>query len=131
MQGDGVAPRVAAEELGRPGVGAQQTEEHTDGRRLAGAVRPEEAVDLAGFDLQVEAVQGARVTEGLDELGDGDRGHARDRTKVCRDLLEEAAGELGGTCLVQPGDELAGDRRDRLAPRLDEAPVVTEARCGS
>ena len=31
------------------------------GRRLAGAVRAEEAVDLAGGDVQVDAVDGARA----------------------------------------------------------------------
>ena len=42
-----VAPRIAAEELDAPGVGAQQPEQHADRRGLAGAVRSEESVDLA------------------------------------------------------------------------------------
>lgn len=39
---------------------------------FAGAVRAEEAVDLAGVDVQVEAVQGVGPAERLVEPGDGD-----------------------------------------------------------
>jgi hypothetical protein len=65
VQLGGVAPRVAAEQLGVPGVGAQQPEQDADGGGLAGAVGPEEAVHLAGGDGQVEAVQRARRAERL------------------------------------------------------------------
>ena len=46
VDGDRVAPRVAAEQGGRPAVGAQQPEQDADRRRLARAVGPEEAVHL-------------------------------------------------------------------------------------
>src|SRR5690606_16706112 len=51
---DGVGPRVAAEHPGGAAVVAQQAEQGTDGRRLAGAVGAEEAVHLAPTDLEVE-----------------------------------------------------------------------------
>ena len=57
VQGDGVAPRVAAEDSRVAGVGAQQAEQHPQRRRFAGAVRAEEAVHLARFDDEVEAVE--------------------------------------------------------------------------
>ena len=48
--------RVRARDT-RPGVGAQQAERDADRRRLARAVRPEEAEHLARLDLQVDAVE--------------------------------------------------------------------------
>src|SRR5439155_15747874 len=45
----------------------QQRGEHVHGRRLAGAVRTEEAVDLARLDAQIDAVDRARA---LPELTD-------------------------------------------------------------
>ena len=50
-------PRVAAEQPDGAGVGAQQPEQDPERRGLAGAVRAEEAVHLAGADVQVEPVQ--------------------------------------------------------------------------
>jgi hypothetical protein len=53
--------------------GRQQRREHQDRGGLAGAVRAEEAVDLAGLDAQVDAVDGARpVLELADEALDLD-----------------------------------------------------------
>ena len=46
----------------RPPVGRQQRDEHQHRRRLAGAVGPEEAVDLARRDLEVDAVDGLDPT---------------------------------------------------------------------
>ena len=43
-----------------------------DGRRLAGAVRPEEAVDLAGLDVQVDPVDRPDVLELANEALDLD-----------------------------------------------------------
>ena len=74
VQRDRVAPRVAAEQRDRAGVGAQQPEQDADRRRLARAVGPEEAVDLALRDLEVEPVERAERAERLDEAGDLDRG---------------------------------------------------------
>ena len=52
-----VMPRHA----GAAGGGRQQRGEHVDGRGLAGPVGPEEPVDLAGGDSDVDAVHGARA----------------------------------------------------------------------
>lgn len=41
---------------------------------FAGAVLAEEAVDLAGLDLQVDAVQGADAREELGDAGHGEQG---------------------------------------------------------
>ena len=45
----------------RPARGREQGCQHVDGRRLAGAVRAEEAVDLAGVHDEVDAVDGAEA----------------------------------------------------------------------
>jgi hypothetical protein len=79
MEGDGVAPGVAAEQRGLARVGAEQAEQDPDGGRLAGAVGAEEAVDLAGGDLELELVEGTHVAERLRQPGDGDGGgHGND-----------------------------------------------------
>ena len=57
VQLDGVPPRVAPEQLHVTGVGAQEAEQHADGRRLARAVGTEEAVHLARLHHEVEAVE--------------------------------------------------------------------------
>ena len=51
---------VEAADRGPAAGGRQQRREHQDGRRLAGAVGPEKAVDLARPDVQVDAVDGVR-----------------------------------------------------------------------
>ena len=45
-------------DLGAAGGDRQQRRQHPHGRRLAGAVRAEEAEDLAGADLEVDAADG-------------------------------------------------------------------------
>ena len=70
----------------RPSVGGrQQGRQHQHRRRLARAVGAEEAVDLAGVDVQVDAVDRARpLLELLDEAVDPDRSviaHDRDRSR--------------------------------------------------
>ena len=57
MQGDGVPPGIAAEDGRLAGGGAGEPEQHADGGGLPRAVRAEEAVDLPGFDVEVEAVE--------------------------------------------------------------------------
>ena len=44
-----------------PAVGREQRRQHVHGRRLPGAVRAEEAVDLAGRDREVDPVDGPRA----------------------------------------------------------------------
>jgi hypothetical protein len=57
MQRGGVPPRVTAEELGAPGVGAQQSEQDPQRGRLPCPVRTQEPVDLALGDPKVEPVE--------------------------------------------------------------------------
>ena len=75
MQVGRVAPRIAAQQARLAGVGADQAEEDPQGRRLAGAVGPEEAVDLAGSHLEVEPIERARSSERLDQPAHRDRAH--------------------------------------------------------
>jgi sulfane dehydrogenase subunit SoxC len=51
---------VVAAHSCRPGGRGQERSEHKDRRRLAGAVRTEEAVDLACPDMQIDAVNRSR-----------------------------------------------------------------------
>src|SRR6266542_6833048 len=53
---DDVVPRDARRTRSR----RKQRREHVHRRRLAGAVRTEEAIDLSGIDAQVDAVDRAR-----------------------------------------------------------------------
>jgi hypothetical protein len=55
---DRVLEQVAAGDGGRAGGGAQQRRQHAQGGGLAGAVGAEEADDLAGVDVQVDAAHG-------------------------------------------------------------------------
>ena len=52
----------------------QQRAQHPHGRRLAGAVRAEEAVDLAAPDLEVDAGDGVLVVEVADQGAGADGG---------------------------------------------------------
>src|SRR5205085_7707304 len=61
------ARRVEAADGGAPGRGSGQPGQQPDGRRLAGAVGPEEAEQGAARDLQVEPVQGRDATVVLDQ----------------------------------------------------------------
>ena len=56
-----------------PPVGSRERAEHVDRRRLAGAVGPEEAEDLAGGDLEADAAHGLDLAEGLAQVVDLDR----------------------------------------------------------
>ena len=65
---------VEAADARRAGGRRQQRRQHQHGGRLAGAVRAEEAVDLARADREVDAVDGARaLLELADEPLDLDR----------------------------------------------------------
>ncbi len=61
--------------LGRP----REAEQQLDRRRLAGAVRAEQAEHLAAVDAQVEGIEGDRRAVGLAEAADvdGGIGHGR------------------------------------------------------
>jgi hypothetical protein len=61
VQLDSFTPRIAAEQADLAAVLAQQAKQDADGRRLAGAVRPEEGMHLAGAHLEIEAVERDRA----------------------------------------------------------------------
>jgi hypothetical protein len=54
--------RATAAHLHVAGIGRQQALQDGDGRRLAGAVRPEQAEASAAVDLEVEMVDGEDVS---------------------------------------------------------------------
>ncbi len=73
---DRVGGRLDAEDLGPPGGRPDEVEQDTHRRRLAGAVGPEEAEDLALGDLEVELDDAAMLAVGLGQaLGLDDSGH--------------------------------------------------------
>ena len=55
-----------------PGVGREQPADHADGRGLAGAVRAEEADDLAAVDREVDMVDHGPAAEALGQALDVD-----------------------------------------------------------
>ena len=74
VQGDRVAPGVAAQEPGGAGVGPQQPEQDAQGGGLAGPVGAEEPVHFAGPHGQVQPVEGTGAPEPLLQRLDLDRG---------------------------------------------------------
>jgi len=74
VQGYGVAPGIAAQQPDLARVCPQQSEQHTDGRGLAGAVGAEEAVHLTRGDVQIQPVQRTGPSEGLHQPRDENGG---------------------------------------------------------
>jgi hypothetical protein len=70
VQGHRVGPGVTTQHPCLSRVGTQQPEQHPDRSRLPGAVGSEEAVDLAGSDLEVEPVERPCRAETLDQTRD-------------------------------------------------------------
>ena len=76
----------------RAGIGAQDVEHDPHARRLAGAVRAEEAEDAAGLHAEAGVVEGDDVTEALRD-GVDDEGHvARVQAAVGRSVVSLAEG---------------------------------------
>jgi hypothetical protein len=75
LHGLGVARDVDAQDVGAAARRRQQTAQHPDRRRLARAVGPEEAEDLAFFDRERNPVHGGKRAEALAQVPelDGDR----------------------------------------------------------
>ena len=67
---------VAPEQLRAARVGPDQAEQHAQRRGLAGPVRPEVAVDVAGAHGQVDVVDRRDVPVALDQPARLDRGSA-------------------------------------------------------
>ena len=68
MQGNRVGPGIPAEDACPAAVGAHQAEQNPDCGGLAGPVRSEEPVHLAGTHAQVEPIQGPGGAESLDDV---------------------------------------------------------------
>ena len=63
LHGHGIRQRIHSEDAHRAGARPQQSRQALDGRRLAGAVRAEEAKEAAGRDGEVDAIDGAQRPE--------------------------------------------------------------------
>src|SRR4029077_6540544 len=61
----GVATNVVAEAPALAAVGCQQAAQHADGRGLAAAIGPKEAVDRAALDLHAEVMHDLAAFEGF------------------------------------------------------------------
>jgi hypothetical protein len=74
--------RVAPEERHPAAVSPDEPEQHAQCRRLAGAVRPQVAVDVAGLDRQVDVVDSVNRPVRLHETANLNRNlrHQHDAT---------------------------------------------------
>jgi hypothetical protein len=101
----GLPPEVEAEDAAAPLGGLEDAAEHPEGRRLASAVRAEEAVELARLDPEVDVVDRREGAEPLGEPLGQDRGLRR---RLHR-------GEAVPVIALRTGD---GDRKGAEAKRL-------------
>jgi len=67
------APHRRTEDRQGAAIGHRQPEQEAQKRGLPGTVGPDEAVDLSGVDVEVDAVEGDDVAEGLGETARQDR----------------------------------------------------------
>jgi len=81
-RGGRLALRIAAEQVDGALVGTDETEQDPHRGRLARAVRPEEAVDVAGLDVQVDVVDGDDMPVPFDQTPDRDRRGAHRHTSA-------------------------------------------------
>ncbi len=115
----GVLADIDAEHGGRPAVRDAQALEDLDRRRLAGAVRPEQAEHLAGGDVEVDPVDGEDLAVALDQAANVDDRRRGDRPR----------GLHGAMVTRTPGAPAhPADRRSRLVVERVEAgrPVDVE-----
>ena len=77
-----LAPPRLAKHAHLAGVGPDDVHQDPDERALAGAVRPEQAEDLAGMDVERHAAKRRRVAVALDDVVEREDGH------VPKSLLE-------------------------------------------
>ena len=73
-----------AEQVHRAGIGIGEAEAKPQRGGLAGAVRPEQAVALAGFELQADATHHFLARVGLAQFTDFEQGHVRRQARQCR-----------------------------------------------
>ncbi len=101
----GRARHRLAEHLGLAGGGEHQAEQHPDRRRLARAVGAEEAVDVAGAHVEVDAVDGQHRPVPLGQRPGAD--HRRGLGTAHRKL---SPGRCAASCGGGGHQRLAGDR---------------------
>src|SRR5690606_21437828 len=63
----GVFKDIVTKDVGRTTIGPQERGEDADGGRFAGAIWAKDAIDAARGHTKIEAIQGARLAENLDE----------------------------------------------------------------
>ena len=117
--GDRVGHDVHAEHGGAALGRVQVAQQGADGGRLAGAVRPQEAEDLAGLDLQVQADQGLDAAVVLAQPLGVDRGLRHLGSLAFHVLRNLLRGLLAGRP-IQRGREdsqVAGRRTKRTSSR--------------
>src|ERR1019366_4504074 len=97
FHGDGVGGDVDAVHGGGAGVGAQETGDQLHRRGLAGAIGAEEAEDVAAFDGEGHAVNGANGAEGFNQAFDFDHGWEKregrkrqETVSVASEILQES-----------------------------------------
>ena len=142
----GVAGDVEPGDAGGAAGGAQQGGEHAHGGALAGAVGPEEAVDLAGAHREVDTGDGAVVAEHSAQCTGFDGGchpadasvevHWRVRSIASMRATRVRAGgwviasrsrQLSGPVAAEVGDEPAQRHRQRpTEPHAHRAAVGLE-----
>ncbi len=72
-------PDRLSEQADRPGVGADEAEQHPKSRRLAGTVRTEQPDDGSALHAEGEAVDGSHCSEPLAQVA-----HLNDRVRAHR-----------------------------------------------
>ena len=102
---------VGAEHANLAGVATAIAHQDLDGRRLAGAVRAEQAEDLARRQLEVDPAHGLDAVVGLSNAGDLDRIHRREAKPF-------GAVGVGRRAESRPARRARGSARASTAPNL-------------
>jgi hypothetical protein len=129
-------PRVGSEDADGAAISVSVALDDLDGRRLAGAVRPQQGDDLAGAHLERDTVDDGAAAIALRDVLDGDRrtagGHARHVSGSCRSAARTRVGHRAAD-LPRPDDtersmnQVTAVRRSRYA-RLDRLIGVDHGR---
>src|SRR4029453_17875539 len=128
-----LARRVEPDDSGLALGHLGQAEQHEDRRRLAGAVLAEKAEDLAGLDLEVEAIDRAAVAVMLRQAtgpdGDGgviEQGRSRPRraTRVGRRPVGSGRGARPDHSLAGSASVLLGHRRPYVRKTQARPPTI-------
>ena len=123
----------SAEQLGLAFAGGQQAGQHLHGRGLAGAVRAEEAEDLAALDAEARMIDRDEIAEPpRQSFGDDGRravmlhaGRDRERRRQ-RPIAAMPQGDIGSIEMrgTRRGDDLPGAARRQHATLVDRDQLV-------